>query len=203
MNTSEQRISFFNRLASSWDKECPAPTVARLDSIVGLVSCLADNCTVIDAGCGTGVLIPSLLKVIGEKGQIIAIDPAEDMLTGLRQKYSDSLIQTRCETLENCSVNDSSVDAIYCFSCFPHVDDKQLALTNSARMLKSDGCIVIAHVSSRNEINGFHKNCSEPVRNDYLPDKREMMTLLEQAGLIIEHFVDEHGRYELMARKGD
>lgn len=203
MEKSEQRVSFFNRLASSWDKESPAPTANRLDSIVNLVKHSNDNVSIIDVGCGTGVLIPSLLKIVGRNGRIIAIDPAEDMLVGLRQKYSDRRIQTKCETLEKCTVEDSSMDAIYCFSCFPHIDDKQQALINSARMLKSNGRIVIAHVSSRNEINSFHKNCSEPVRNDCLPNGQEMTILLEKAGFVVERFIDETGRYELVAKKGD
>lgn len=200
MNLSEQRTSFFNGLANSWDEKCPSPSSDRLDSIVELAHLHNGNFSVLDVGCGTGALVPSLLKVIGTDGQIVAIDPAKEMLVELERKYSDKRIQTKCETLEDCSMGTSSIDAIFCFSCFPHIGDKQQALLNSARMLKINGLLVIAHVSSRDEINAFHKSCSEPVCNDFLPDKLEMTALLVKAGFVIEHFIDEPGRYELVAK---
>lgn len=180
---------------------CSAPSSFRLDSIISLAQLLGKNLSALDVGCGTGVLIPSLLKIVGNTGKIFAIDPADKMLVALQNKYPDPRIKTLCETLEDCSITSSSLDAIICFSCFPHIDDKQKAISNSARMLKGGGRLVIAHVSSRDEINAFHSGGSKPVRNDFLPNKTEMTNMLMNAGFIIEHFIDEPGRYEIVAKQ--
>lgn len=202
MNKSGQQTSFFNNLAASWDEKCTHPSSDRLDSIVDLANLGNGNFFVLDVGCGTGALIPSLLKVIGDDGRIIAIDPAKEMLSELQRKHPDRRIQARCEALEDCLIEKSSLDAVFCFSVFPHIDDKQKALLNSARMLKPNGLLVIAHINSRDEINAFHKSCSAPVRNDYLPDKTEMTALLLKAGFMVELFIDKSGCYELVARNG-
>jgi len=202
MNQNEQRAAFFNGLAASWDKMCSPPPADRLDHIVGLAHFGKGSFFVLDVGCGTGILTPSLLKVIGSDGRITAIDPAKEMLVELERKYPDNRIQIKSEILEDCSIECSSLDAIFCFSSFPHIDDKQKAFLNASRMLKPNSALVIAHVNSRDEINAFHKGCSEPVRNDFLPDKQEMTAMLSKARFKIEHFVDEAGRYELVAKKG-
>jgi ubiquinone/menaquinone biosynthesis C-methylase UbiE len=200
MNFIEQRISFFNKKADAWNEPCSVSLAERLHDIVRLANFSNNSLKIVDAGSGTGVLIEPLLKIIGDQGTVIAVDPAENMLVKLKQKYLDPRIITKCEILEDCTIETSSIDAIFCFSCFPHLADKQKSLHNCSRILKKNGLLAIIHLSSRDEINDFHKKCPTPICYDYLPDQKEMTALLNKAGFVIEHFVDKSGCYELLAR---
>lgn len=199
MKHIDLKIDFFNELAGDWDGMTTPPSGDRLAAIVSL-ACIRQPAMVLDAGCGTGILVLAILGAIGEHGGLVAIDPAKRMLDSLNEKYRDRRIDTRCETLEDCALPSASLDAIICFSCFPHVSDKEKALANVKRMLKEEGNLLIAHVSSRDEINSFHAGCSGPVRHDVLPNEGEMRRLMQNAGLHVTHFRDEPGRYELVAR---
>lgn len=194
------KVEFFNSHAESWDRISPAPTAERLKEVIALAG-FTPFSSVLDVGCGTGVLVPQLLDALHERGRLYAIDPAQEMLRVLEHKYSDERLETRCEKLEDSSIPDSSLDTIICFSCFPHVSDKEKALKNSRRMLQNGGRFVIAHVSSCDEINAFHADCSDPVRHDVLPNEIEMRRLMQKAELQVIHFRDEPGRYEMVAQK--
>lgn len=200
MKHVDLKIDFFNDLADGWDGMTDPSSADRLKAIV-LLAGLHPPASVLDVGCGTGVLVPVLLDAIGNQGQLIAIDPASRMTDHLREKYPDSRVQTRNDLMEACALPDASLNAVICFSCFPHVSDKPRAIANARRMLREGGKLVVAHVSSRNEINAFHAGCSGPVRHDVLPDEEEMRRMIGTADLKIVHFVDEPGRYELAAIK--
>ncbi|MFH0799328.1 MAG: class I SAM-dependent methyltransferase [Pseudomonadota bacterium] len=200
MKHVDVKIDFFNNLAADWNEMSESLPPSHLSAIISL-SGIKRSATVLDAGCGTGILLPALLEAVGDSGRIKAIDPAQKMLDILQDKYRDHRIEVRCETMENSSFDDSSLDAIICFSCFPHLSDKPAALANVERMLKTGRRLVIAHASSRKEVNAFHAGCSGPVRNDVLPDEREMTVMMQDAGLRVVHYRDEPGRYELVAEK--
>lgn len=199
MNPCEKNTDFFNGLAGEWDEVCPPPSDEFLLSIVSLAD-LNENSFVLDVGAGTGAIIPALIKTV-TTGKIVAMDPAKNMLDVLKKKFPEERVTTRCETLEDSSLDDSSTDAVICFACFPHIADKTKAMRNARRMMKSGAKMVIAHASSRDEMNHFHASCSEPVKHDVLPDEKEMTRLLDDAGFKIVHFKDEPGRYELVAQK--
>lgn len=200
MKQVDLKRSFFNELADGWDGMTEPPSAGRLRKIVSLAG-LHDSAHVLDVGCGTGVLAPAILEAIGEKGRLVAADPAQRMLDLLEEKHVDRRIESRCEMMEDCSLPTSSLDAIICFSCFPHVADKPKAIANSRRMLKGGGRLVIAHLSSRDEINAFHAGCHGAVRHDVLPDEDEMRRMVETSGLSWVSFTDTPGRYELVAVK--
>lgn len=194
------KVEFFNGHAENWDSISPTPTAERLKEVIALAGSIPFS-SILDVGCGTGVLVPQILDALHEHGKLFAIDPAQEMLRVLKHKYSDERIETRCEKLEDSSLPDSSLEVIICFSCFPHVSDKEKALKNSHRMLKNSGKLVVAHVSSRKELNSFHADCSDPVRRDVLPNEIEMRRLMQKAELKVIYFRDEPGRYEIVAQK--
>lgn len=200
MAKKDRRIEFFNGLADAWDSLFEPPPQDRLLAIASLAR-LKRASRVLDAGCGTGVMVPALMRSIGKDGKIFALDPAEMMLGKLKSKFKHEEIETRCETLEDCTLPSGSLDAVMCFSCFPHLTDKPRALVNAGRMLKRGGAIAIAHVAGRDEINEYHSRCSEAVRDDLLPTDIEMKAMLDQAGLKVETFKNEKGRYEVVAIK--
>ena len=74
------RQEYFNQLADSWDKRFQTEALSTfLEQLVPTFGLLLGQ-KVLDAGTGTGVLIPFLLKAVGPTGQVSAIDYAEKMV---------------------------------------------------------------------------------------------------------------------------
>lgn len=192
---------FFDNYADRWDE------VNRYDrsgsDFNGLIDKLGltEGSKVVDLGCGTGVLVPYLLDRVGGSGLIYAVDVSEKMLKQLSGKFANRNIKTLPLKAEQLSSIEDMVDAVICFSTFPHIDDKPKALQEIAKVLNPKAKLLIAHFSSRKEINDFHAGLSEPICRHVLPDGDKMKDMLEKAGFEIVSMTDESSRYELLAEK--
>lgn len=195
------RKAYFNEMAKSWDEKFYTPElVACLEKLVpkfGLK--LGQN--VLDAGTGTGVLIPFLLRIIGPSGSITAIDYAENIIKIFKSKFSSLRnVTVQLKDVEELDLPPESFDATVCFGLFPHLERKEQALSHLNRVLKQGGRLVIAHALSSAEIRAHHKGAS-PVAQDVLPEKTEMRRLLERAGFVVVQITDEPGSYLCLATK--
>ena len=155
---------------------------------------------VLDAGCGTGVLVPLILERIGENGILYELDYAERMIAANRALHQAGGIRFIVADAESAPLDNDSCDAVICFSCFPHFHEKEKALSALLRILKPDGCFTVSHFDSSAGINRHHESCPA-VMHDRLPDEGAMRALLQTAGLGIELFIDEPGFYSIIARK--
>ena len=110
-------IEFFDERAEKWDDAHTPASPKRLKQVVDLAE-LKEGDSVLDVGCGTGVLIPTLKNALGHNGHILALDPSTGMLSVLMKKYGNESISTMNEMLEECTAPETTFDAIICFSCF-------------------------------------------------------------------------------------
>jgi ubiquinone/menaquinone biosynthesis C-methylase UbiE len=196
------RKEYFNEAARNWDKKYYTPQLmARLEKLVPEFG-LKLGQKILDAGTGTGVLIPFLLRIIGPSGSITAIDYAENMIKVFRSKFSGiSNVTVELKNIEELDYFSESFDAAICFGLFPHLERKERALSHLSRVLKQGGRLVISHALSSAEIRAHHKD-SSPVAKDTLPEDKEMRRLLEQAGFMEIQITDEPGYYLCTAIKG-
>jgi ubiquinone/menaquinone biosynthesis C-methylase UbiE len=193
--------NFFDEKAKDWDKNHGNNlSKSNLENLVGLLN-IFEGSRVVDLGCGTGILVPYLLDKVNATGTIYAVDPSKKMLYELSKKFQRDNIKTVAINAEELSKIDDVVDAIVCFSAFPHIENKEKAIEEIAKILKKDGRFLIAHFSSRDEINSFHSKLQSPICHHILPDKNEMEKLMNDFGFRITRFIDEHSRYELLALK--
>jgi len=155
---------------------------------------------VLDAGCGTGVLVPFVLEQITDTGILYELDYAEKMIETNRSWHERNNIRFIVSDVSNAPLDNASCDVIICFSCFPHFHDKEKAMMALARILKPRGAFVVAHFDSSEGINKHHESC-HAVMHDRLPDKEGMCSLLQKAELEVDLFVDEPGFYCVMAKK--
>lgn len=203
----ENRKRFFNEHADQWlDMWYKNEKTGRYDKhakdFERLFSLLPLNAgdRVLDAGCGTGVLVPFLLGRIGDSGILYELDFAEQMIAANRRLHERGNMRFIVEDLEKAPLEKDSCDAVICFSCFPHLQDKAAALQTVVRMLKPSGLFAVSHFDSATGINRHHENC-HAVMHDHLPDEKAMRALMTDAGLQIETFIDEAGFYFVLARK--
>jgi SAM-dependent methyltransferase len=81
------------------------------------LACLASDACVVDLACGTGATTRAVLALLGPRGQVIAVDGAEAMLTGARSFIGDHRVRwvrSSAECLDKCGIG--AVDAVVCNS---------------------------------------------------------------------------------------
>lgn len=71
-------LKYFDDIAQKWD-EIVKHDYSKIDFVLDMLD-MAEGDKVLDVGTGTGVLIPLLLKRVGDKGSITAIDISKEML---------------------------------------------------------------------------------------------------------------------------
>jgi len=204
---SRARKEFFNKHAEGWcdmwyrdnatgryDKH--KRDFDRLFSILPLKA--GDH--VLDVGCGTGVLVPLILERITEAGVLYELDFAERMIEVNRKTHKAGNIRFIIADAEDAPLDDSACDAVVCFSCFPHFQDKERAMATLSRILKPQGVFAVSHFESSEGINRHHESC-HAVRHDRLPDEAAMRGLFRSVNLKIDLFIDEPGFYCIIARR--
>ncbi len=195
---------FFDQAAADWDALEVEETYTRLREIVAGLG-IAPGATVLDVGCGTGVLLPLLHERLNGEGRIVALDLSGEMLkralskgTVLSQSKGQPTVYVQGDA-HSLPLPEGVFDWVLCNAVFPHFPDKPRALTELRRVLRAGGRLVICHTASRQAINEFHRSVGGVVAHDTIPDEGEMLHLLREAGLGEAQVRDEPDRYLVIA----
>lgn len=190
---------YFNDMAGNWDETVSEKNLLKLKYMAERLN-IAPGSTVLDMGTGTGVFLPFLLAAAGEKGRIVAVDFAEEMLKKARAKGHKGNIDYLCADVVRLPLDDEMFDVAVCYSCFPHFHDKPAALRELYRLVKPGGGLFICHTSSRANINEIHRGIPALV-NDIIPDEAEMLKLMSAAGFAGAKVEEDSESYLCRARK--
>ncbi|MCE5262281.1 MAG: class I SAM-dependent methyltransferase [Deltaproteobacteria bacterium] len=201
------RKQFFNDHAEMWrDMWYRDPATGRhdrhakdFDRLFSLLP-LKRGDNVLDAGCGTGVLVPFILERITKAGMLHELDFADKMIEINRRLHREENIRFIVAEAEHAPLDEASCDGVICFSSFPHFHDKAKAAAALSRILKPGGFFAVSHFDSSEGINRHHGSC-HAVMHDRLPDEAAMRALMRTAGLGIDVFIDQPGFYCMIARK--
>ncbi len=194
------RREFFNSMAEKWDTVC-IHDANKIEAILDMVG-INQGANVLDIGTGTGVLLPYLQKRIGENGHITAIDIAEGMLKIARTKYNASNITFIHGDFIQENITEDSFDIIICYSVFPHFDNKQIAVSKMARLLKDGGICAICHSQSRDDINKIHQNSSNiAISEDLLPEPDAIKGCLLKQNMNPVEVVDNSDMFVIVTQK--
>ncbi|MDF2875495.1 MAG: ubiE 1 [Sporomusa sp.] len=189
---------FFDKIASQWDNTrlADAEKIAQLVERVGL----EQGFNVLDAGSGTGVLLPFIKQAIGSTGGVTAVDFSANMLAKAKEKYGGlgGITFTVADIMEY--VPESLLDAVLCFNFFPHIKDKQLFMTHIHKHLGDGGLLVIMHDISRHQVNAIHQG-SEAVKDDRLSPAETVCELMRTVGFQVTDVIDADDRYFIKAVK--
>lgn len=157
---------------------------------------IKDSDTLIDVGCGTGVLI-EIVKKEHPNLKIIGFDPDVNALRIAKRRLSKAGLQAEIiETFaENLPLPDSSIDIAFSTLVFHHLpkEIKQKAIAEIYRVLKPQGKIVIADFGPA--ASGFLARLLHLFENiEYLEDnlKGLIPIYLEQAGFAEIKTISKH-----------
>ena len=191
--------TFFNRQAGVWDDEFCEQDCSKLGGMVSRLHIrLGDK--VLDIGSGTGIFLPFLKGMVGDSGQIVALDYAEEMLKKAAAKRLGSNVSYVQADVTWLPFASCTFDSIVCYSCFPHFGDKAQALAEMGRVVRPGGWLYVCHTSSRLQINEFHRRI-ESVKQDCLPESDVMRRIVIAAGFATVSIDDGTDSYLLAAHK--
>jgi len=197
----ENRKDFFNRHASTWDRELQyGGKKGQLLEVVKWFE-LSEGDWVLDVGTGTGVLLPFIKETIGLKGMLIAMDFSLKMLeqAKLRPYVNEKvLINASVATIP---FRSDQFDRLTCFAAFPHFPDKARALFEMVRVLRNGGKLFIAHLHSVEEIDQLHQQVGGPVAHDLLPHPETIRSLMADSGLSRISIINQTGKFLAQGQK--
>ena len=176
-----QSRDYFDYIADQWDTLVDNDSVTRLNK---MVTCLPikEESIILDIGSGTGVLFPLLLRIIRDKGKLVALDSSRNMLLQAKAKKWENIINFIQADVHALPLIEHQFDFAICYSSFPHFSNKLAALNEMARVLKIGGTLAIIHTASMREINALHQKIGGPVRNHIIPEGKEVHAMLHHAG---------------------
>ena len=198
MNDHLLTRNYFNELANEWEQnQCLEQS--HIEYLLARLQLQQFN-SILDMGCGTGVLFPYLNKMTNSDTTIYGIDFA-DCMTRIAKNNSVDEIQVVCGDAHKLPFSDNMFEMIVAFHVFPHFHRKLHALSECWRVLKLNGNLAILHVHSSEEINSIHAKIGGVVQNHTLPTAKKMSELMKRAGFSIINTIDRCGEYIVLAEK--
>jgi predicted TPR repeat methyltransferase len=190
---------FFNALAESWDKT-RAHKPAHLAKLVKRTR-IRTNQSVLDVGCGTGVLLPFLREAAGTDARIVGIDIADNMVKIAAEKMREyvNVSVLRSDIME---YHPAEVfEHVTCLNFFPHIQNRSAFLQQvGGEWLVTGGWLHIFHDLSRMQVNAIHGE-SETVKEDRLPPCEAVGELLTAAGFTAVQCYEDDTCYFVQGQK--
>lgn len=194
METSKKK--FFDMHAKNWD----CKPHKNLERVIEEAEIKKDS-FICDVGTGTGVLVPYLIKKIGKKGKLIAIDYSDEMIKKAKENWKKLKVEFIVADIHKTDFPDNYFDYVVCNACFPHFDRKKIALKEIYRILKKGGSIIISHPTGRAFVNKLHRETGGCIKKDVLPEAKILAKLLKECNFIPLKVIDEPEFYFVSAIK--
>jgi 2-polyprenyl-3-methyl-5-hydroxy-6-metoxy-1,4-benzoquinol methylase len=136
-----------------------------------------EGMTVVDIGCGMGVLSIGAAKLIGRAGEVIGVDLQQEMLDVLRNRAERAGVAERMR-LRRCAEDrlalDVSADFVLAFWVVHEVPDQGAFFREVRSLLREDGKLLVAEPIFHTSARDFKEavRCAEGSGLTYLEEPR-------------------------------
>jgi ubiquinone/menaquinone biosynthesis C-methylase UbiE len=146
-------ISYDKAEAKKTDRAYQTPDVTRQRMRTLEALQLKARESVLDVGCGSGLLADDMAGLVGPDGRVVGIDASPDMLS-LAERRCGDLPQVRLKQskAEEIPEGDDSFDAAACVQVLLYVPDVPAALAEMHRVLRPGGRITIVETDWRGTV---------------------------------------------------
>lgn len=170
MMNKDEILSYFEVQAktgewdSLYDKNNPAsyPFIVRFVKAINLIKQVENN-SVLDLGCGTGILIP---YVIENKGKYIGLDNSESMLKTVNKKFS-KLIENGNVSLHLKDIREftpsEKFDIIIGLGFIEYFDDPETVVEQLYELLPKGGQLILSFPNFKS-LDYFNLQLTAPIR---------------------------------------
>ncbi len=187
---NDETKAFFDRHAERWDSYEKPEIVPVVEAILDRIGVCASD-SVLDVGCGTGILVPHLEK--RKVGEMCAIDLSPEMVKEYLKKFPGRPVIAADYEERGLFLSERFTKVII-FNAFPHFDRREVVFENSYNYLKPGGGLYIVHSMSRADLDRHHREAGGEVAEHMLYSNTEFRQLYTAAGF--ENIaVDDEARF--------
>jgi demethylmenaquinone methyltransferase/2-methoxy-6-polyprenyl-1,4-benzoquinol methylase len=193
---------YFDELASRWDS-LPGPRDAwqKTACFVEKMT-ISDARRVLDVGCGTGILVGHVMRLLSPTARLVELDFAEQMLREGLRAHPDTRVERVCADARRLPLETGVFDAVLCFGVLPHIGASDSVAAELLRVLRTGGVLGVGHLMNSRELNAFHAGLGPPIAGDHLPPASVLGATLRRAGAESIVTEEEPGWYFVRAKKG-
>lgn len=185
-------ISFFDRLAPSWDAD-----MIRHEEVIATIldnAVLCEGVEVLDVACGTGVLFPDYLS--RKVKSVTAIDIAPEMVRIAREKFPE--VEVLCGDVTETAFQ-KKFDRIVVYNAFPHFPEPEKLIKTLSDLLKPGGILTVAHGMSRARIDRHHEGGASKVSVGLMHE--DALAELFSKYLTVTTKISDEKMYQVCGRK--
>ncbi len=185
---------FFDELAFAWDEN----NVYNEDIVCKILdnAQVAENKTVLDVACGTGVLFEEYL--LRKVKKVTAIDISSQMVEIAKKKANGTQIEVVCGDVETYLFTEK-YDCCVIYNAFPHFLCPERLISILEKVLKEDGIITVAHSMSREDINKIHSGSAKKVSIELM--EIEKLAILLEPYFDVTVCVSNEDMYQICGKK--
>lgn len=128
------------------------PLLARMREPYKFTTKNFEGHLILDFGCGEGYGS----RILSEKfGRVIAVDKDISVFTASRDNFHNSYIMNLC-AIENLPFEDRTFDIICCFQSLEHIENYEILLEETKRVLKKSGVLLISTPNKTKIVSGLN-----------------------------------------------
>lgn len=176
---------FFNETYKNWQKTI-SPEMQTIISRTMVLLNVNESDSVLDVGCGTGVLYDAFMKL--GVTHYLGLDISEKMLSSFQATFPNA--PTLIGNFDAPLNLDAKYDLCIIFNSIPHFENMEAVFENAYNSLKSGGKFAIVHARTRKQLALHHQKINYQMTRDAIPSDFTLMTLCKQYGFGFRTIVD-------------